>query len=134
MKETGRPCGKNSSHWKSWFTKLDLSLDVDVDGEVLVADIESDCDECDCDDFVSDTGSPLITDDDRRLGPADHDQQSQGGPEKSKHFEVIVDEATKIVCSTLMYHQLGTYQHSGPSYSLRRSLVSHSSWTLRFQK
>ena len=104
FEETGRSCGNNSSYWKTWFAKLDLSLDVDVDGEVLVADIESNCDECDCDDFVSDTGSPLITDDDRRSGPADHDQQLQGGPDKSKHFEVMVDEITKSVfdafCST----------------------------------
>ena len=70
-------------------------MDVDVDGEVLVADIESNCDERVRDDFVSDTGSPLITDDDRRSGPADHDQQLQGGPDKSKHFEVMVDEITK---------------------------------------
>jgi len=97
LKETGRSCGKNSNYWKSWFAKLDLSLDSDIDGEVLVADIESNCDECDCDDIVSDTDSPLITDDDRRSGPADQDQQLQGGPDKSKHFEVMVDEITKSV-------------------------------------
>ena len=91
LKETGRSCGRNSSYWKSWFAKLDLSFDSDADGEVLVADIESNCDECEVDDIVSDTDSPLITDDDRRSGPADHDQQLQGGPEKSKHFEVVVE-------------------------------------------
>ena len=31
LKETGRSCGKNSNYWKSWFAKLDLSLDSDVD-------------------------------------------------------------------------------------------------------
>ena len=55
-----------------------------------MADIESDCGECEVDDIVSDTDSPLITDDDRRSGPADHDQQLQGGPDKSKHYEVVV--------------------------------------------
>ena len=40
LKETGRSCGKNSNHWKSLFAELDLSPDVDVDGEVLVAEVE----------------------------------------------------------------------------------------------
>ena len=39
LRETGRSCGVNSNYWKSWLAKLDLSLDSDVDGEVLVADM-----------------------------------------------------------------------------------------------
>ena len=77
---------------------LDLGLCADAD--VLVAKIESHCEECDRDDYareVSVVGSPLVTDDDRRSGRADHDQQSQGGPAKSKHSEVVVDETTKDV-------------------------------------
>ena len=34
LSETGRSCGKNSSHWKAWLKDLDLSSIVDVDGEV----------------------------------------------------------------------------------------------------
>ena len=52
LRETGRSCGKNSSHWKSWLEGLDLSPDVDVVGEILGAEIESDCEECDRNDYA----------------------------------------------------------------------------------
>ena len=45
---------------------LDLGLCADAD--VLVAEIESDCEECDRDNYACDVsvvGSPLFTDDDR---------------------------------------------------------------------
>ena len=73
---TGRSIGWNSNDWNSWMSGLDLGSSVDE--EVLVAEIESDCEECDRDDYsheVSVAGSPLFTDDDRRSGSADHDQQ-----------------------------------------------------------
>ena len=44
LRETGRSCGKNSKHWRSWLDGLDLSPDVDVVGEIFVAETESDCD------------------------------------------------------------------------------------------
>ena len=109
LAETGRSIGWTCNSWKAWMSGLDLGSSVDE--EVLVAEIESDCDECDRDDYareVSVVGPPLFTDDDRRSGPADHDQQSQGGPEKSKHSEVVVNEITKDVYAAdvpSMFHQ-----------------------------
>ena len=75
-----------------------VEADIDVDAEFLCGvceeryqDLINHAPE------VSVVGSPLFTDDDRRLGPADHDQQLQGGSEKSKHFEVLVDKTTENV-------------------------------------
>ena len=98
LAEAGRSIGWNSNYWKAWMSGFDLSLNVDE--EVLAAEIGSDCDECNRDDYareVSVVSTPLFTADDRRSGPADHDQQPQGCPEKSKHSEVVVDEITKDV-------------------------------------
>ena len=102
LRETGRSCGNNSTHWKSWFEGLDINVGADETCEMLVAELESDCDECDRDDYARDVsvvGSPLFTDDDRRSGPAEQDHQSQGGPGESKHqeYENIDEELTPEV-------------------------------------
>ena len=104
LKETGRSCGRNANNWKLWLEGLDLNPDVDEKCEILVAEIEDECDgdERDCDNYtreVSVAGSPLFTDDDRRSGPAGQDNQSQGGPGKSKHqeYENIDDKFTPVV-------------------------------------
>ena len=75
----------------------------DIDGEVDESedvDVEFLCELCDesgsdLDNHAPEVfvvGSPLCTDDDRRSGPAEQDHQSQGGPEESKHFEIVDDE------------------------------------------
>ena len=79
LSETERSCGKNSSHWKAWLKGLDLNPIVDVVDEILVAEMESDCDEVgseeDSEDLPMPTtdsgmGLPASTDEDRQVEPA----------------------------------------------------------------
>ena len=75
-----------------------LDISPSVDEEMLVAEIESDGDGCDRDNYareVSVARSPLFIDNDRSPGAADHDRQSQGGPGESKHFKVAVDKTIR---------------------------------------
>ena len=93
MSETGRSCGKNSSHWKVWLKGLDRNPIVDVVGEILMAEVESDCDEVEGEEDCEDLPMPTIEsgmdlpppiDEDRQVEPALYHEQSQGGSTKSK--------------------------------------------------
>ena len=124
-----------SNYWKEWLNSVDFNDEIFCSGDVYVAEVEGDVDDCVdneedslcgptglclntvqqswlcglCDEedsepsshtvVVSYAGSPLFTDDGRRLGPAEQDHQSQGGPGKSKHqeYENIDDEFTPEV-------------------------------------
>ena len=50
MAETGRSIGWNPNYWETWISGLNLGVCADAD--VLVAEIESDCEECDRDDYA----------------------------------------------------------------------------------
>ena len=50
LAETGRPVGWNFNYWRIGMSGVDLGLCADAD--VLVAEIESDCEECDRDDYA----------------------------------------------------------------------------------
>ena len=96
MSETGRSCGKNSSHWKAWLKGLDLNPIVDVVDEILVAEMESDCDEAEGEEDSEDlpmstiesgTGLPPPTDEDMQVEPALDHEHSKGGSTKSTQAE-----------------------------------------------
>ena len=97
----GRRLGTRGSHyWKERMTEVDLSEDGVCVDDVYIAELDDDVDDCvDAEDAVlyglcdeetgepdshalevSVVGSPVVTDDARRSGPAEQDHQSQGGP------------------------------------------------------
>ena len=77
LSDTGRSCGKNSSHWKAWLKDLDIGSIADVDGEVLVAEIECDCDEDEAEENCEHTSIPT-TESGMVLPPAIHEDRQVG--------------------------------------------------------
>ena len=75
LSETGRSCGKNSSHWKAWLKGIDLNPIVDVVDEILVAEMESDCDEAEGEEDSEDLPMPTIESGTGLLPPIDEDRQ-----------------------------------------------------------
>ena len=72
--ETGRSCGNSSSLWKAWLKHLDLNPIVDVVGEILVAEIESDCDEVEGEEDCEDSPMPTIESGTGWRPPTDEDR------------------------------------------------------------
>ena len=88
-----------SGYWKNWYTALNFydHSEIGNGGDIFVSESDDDVDEhfnwideaeaSEADDYNhmwSVVGSPPFTDDARREGPADHDQQMQGGLSKAK--------------------------------------------------
>ena len=99
---------------------LDLSSIVDVDGEVLVAEIECDCDEDEAEENCEYTSMPTTesgmvlpsaTDGDRHVGPALYHEHR-----RAAQLSRNSDRVRKSMLSHQLNFHRGTFRLSGMSY------------------